>query len=60
MFLSNDVVKRRIQKISIDSAEQVIAKVKDPKFGFAIQLNESTDVAKSASQKIKQQIRSYG
>ena len=44
--LSNDTVKRRIQKMSGDIAEQIIAGVKDSKFGFAIQLDESTDVAK--------------
>ena len=42
--LSNDTVKRRIQESDI--ADQVMAGIKDSKFGFAIQLNESTDVAK--------------
>ena len=44
--LSNDTVKRRIQEMSGDIADQVMAGVKDSKFGFAIQLDESTDVAK--------------
>ena len=44
--LSNDTVKRRIQEMSGDIAEQVIAGVKDSKFGFAIQIDESTNVAK--------------
>ena len=44
--LSNDTVKCRIQEMSGDIAEQVIAGVKDPKFGFAIQIDESTDIAK--------------
>ena len=44
--LSNDTVKHRIQKMSGDIAEQVIAGVKDSKFGFAIQIHKSTDVAK--------------
>ena len=44
--LFNDTVKRRIQEMSVDIAEQVIAGVKDSKFGLAIQLDESTDVAK--------------
>lgn len=35
--LSNDTVKRRIQDMSVDIAEQVIAGVKDSNFGFAIQ-----------------------
>ena len=46
VFLFNDAVKHRIQETSIDIAEQVIVGVKDSKFGFAIQLDESTDVAK--------------
>ena len=44
--LSTDTRKRRIQEMSGDIAEQIIAGVKDSKFGFAIQLDESTDVAK--------------
>ena len=44
--LSNDTVKRRIQEMSGDIADQVMAGVKDSKFGLAIQLDESTDVAK--------------
>ena len=44
--LSNDTVKRRIQEMSSDIADQVMAGVKDSKFVFAIQLDESTDVAK--------------
>ena len=44
--LSKDTVKRRIQEMSGDIADQVMVGVKDSKFGFAIQLDESTDVAK--------------
>ena len=44
--LSNDTVKRRIQEMSCDIAEQVIAGEKDSKFGYAIQIDELTDVAK--------------
>ena len=44
--LSNDTVKPRIQEMSGDIADQVMAGVKDSKFGFAIQLDESTDIAK--------------
>ena len=44
--LSNDTLKRRIQEMSGDIAEQVIAGVKDSKVGFAIQIDESADVAK--------------
>ena len=42
--LSNNTVKRRIEEMSVDIADQVIAGVKDSKFGFALQLDESTDV----------------
>ena len=44
--LSNDTVKRRIQEMSGDIAEQVIVGVKYSKSGFAIQIDEPTDVAK--------------
>ena len=44
--LSNDTVKHRIQEMLGDIADQVMAGVKDSKFGFAIQLDESTDVTK--------------
>ena len=43
--LSNNTVKRRIEEMSIDNANQVIAGVRASKFGFAIQVDESTDVA---------------
>ena len=42
----NDTVKRQIQEMSGDIAEPIIAGIEDSKFGFAIQLDESTDVAK--------------
>jgi len=38
--LSNDTAKRRIQEMSGDIAKQVIAGVKNSKFGFAIQIDE--------------------
>ena len=44
--LYNDTVQRRIPEMSGDIAEQVIAEVKDSKFGYAIQIDESTDVGK--------------
>ena len=44
--LSNDTVKRRIQEMSVDIAQQVVTGVKDSKYRFAIQLDESTDVTK--------------
>ena len=34
--LSNDTVKRRIQEMSGDIADQIMGGVKDSKFGFAI------------------------
>uniref|UniRef100_UPI00358DF206 zinc finger BED domain-containing protein 5-like n=1 Tax=Myxine glutinosa TaxID=7769 RepID=UPI00358DF206 len=43
--LSNNTVQRRIEEMSGDIADQVIAGVRASKFGFAIQLDESTDVA---------------
>ncbi|XP_076806381.1 zinc finger BED domain-containing protein 5-like [Clavelina lepadiformis] len=44
--LSNNTVKNRIEEMSVDIADQVIAGVKASKFGFSIQLDESTDVTK--------------
>ena len=46
--LSNNTVKNRIEEMSIDIADQVISGVKDLKFGFSMQLDESTDITKSA------------
>ena len=43
--LSNNTVKRRIEEMSVDIADQVIAGVRASKFWFAIQVDESTDVA---------------
>ena len=42
--ISNNTVKRRIKEISVDITDQVIGEVRPSKFGFAIQLDESTDV----------------
>ena len=41
---SNNTVKRRIEEMSVDIADQVITGVRASKFGFAIQLDEFTDV----------------
>ena len=42
--LSNDTVKRRVKEMSVDIAVLMTAAIKASKFGFAIQLDESTDV----------------
>ena len=44
--LSNDTVRLRVKEMSVDITEQVISGVKNSKFGFAIQIDESTDVIK--------------
>ena len=36
-------MKRRIEEMSDDIADQILAEIKESKFGFAIQLDESTD-----------------
>jgi len=42
--LLNDTAKRRIREISVDIADQVTEGIKASKFGFAIQVNEPTDI----------------
>ena len=42
--LSNDTVKRRIHDMSDDISDEVTTAVRASKYGFAIQLDESTDV----------------
>ena len=42
--LSNNTVKNQIEEMFIDIADQVISGVKDSKFGFSMQLDESTDI----------------
>ena len=42
--LFNNTVQRRIEEMSGDIVDQVIAGVRASTFGFAIQLDESTDV----------------
>ena len=46
--LSNNTVKNRIEEMSIYIADQVISGVKNLKFGFSMQLGESTDITNSA------------
>ena len=48
VLLSNNTVKKRIEEESVDIADQVISGVKDSKYGFPIQLDESTDVTNNA------------
>ena len=42
--LSDNTMKRRIEEMSDDVADQILAETKESKFGFAIQLDESTDI----------------
>ena len=44
--LSDNTIKRRIEEMSDDIANQIllIAEIKESKFGFAIQLDQSTDI----------------
>ena len=42
--LSDNTIKRRIEEISDDIADQILAEIKESKFGFAIQLDESADI----------------
>ena len=46
--LSDNTVKNRIKEMSIDISDQVISDVKDSKFGFSMQLDESTDTTNNA------------
>ena len=42
--LSDNTIKRRIEETSGDIADQILAEIKESKFGFAIQSDESTDI----------------
>ena len=42
---SNHTIKRRIEEISDDIADEILAEIKESNFGFAIQSNESTDIS---------------
>ncbi|XP_068209307.1 zinc finger BED domain-containing protein 5-like [Palaemon carinicauda] len=42
--VSNNTVQRRIEEMSVDIADQVVEGAKSSKYGFAIQLDKSTDV----------------
>ena len=42
--LSDNTMRRRIEKMSVNIADQILAEIKESKFGFAIQLDESTDI----------------
>jgi len=46
--VSNNTIQRRIKEMSTDINEQVITEVQGSKYGFAIQLDESTDVSNCA------------
>ena len=42
--LLDNTIKRRIEEMSDDIADQILAEIKESKFGYAIQLDESTDI----------------
>ena len=42
--LSDNTMKRRIDEMSDDIADQILAELNESKFGFAIQLDESTNI----------------
>ena len=46
--VSNNTIQRRVTKMSTDIKEQVITEVQGSKYGFAIQLVESTDMSNYA------------
>ena len=46
--LSNNTIQRRITEISTDINKQVITELQGSKYGFAIQLDEITDVSNCA------------
>ena len=46
--LSNNTVKNRIDEMPIDIVDQVISRAKDSKYGFSMQLDESTDITNNA------------
>ena len=46
--LSNNTIQRRITEISSDINELVLTEVQSSKYGFAIQLEETTDLSNCA------------
>ena len=48
VLVSNNTIQQRITEMSTDIKELVITKVQGSKYGFAIQLDESTDVSNCA------------
>ena len=46
--LFNNAVMNQIEEMSVDIADQVISGVKNSKYDFFIQLDESTDVTNNA------------
>ena len=48
VFVSNNTIQRRITEMSTDIKEHVITEVQGSKYGFAIQLDEPTDVSNCA------------
>ena len=45
VFVSINTIQRRITEMFTDIKERIITEVQDSKYGFAIQLDESTDVS---------------
>ena len=43
--LSNNTIQQRITEMSTDINEQVVMKIQSSKYGFAIQLDETTDMS---------------
>ena len=46
--LFNNTVKNQIEEMPIDIADQIFSSVKDSKYGFSMQLDESTDITNNA------------
>ena len=42
--LSDNTIKHRIEEMSDDNADQILAEMKESKFGFAVQLDELIDI----------------
>ena len=52
--LSNNTIQRCITEMSTDINRQVLKEVQSSKYGFALQLDETTDVSNCAQNRTKQ------